>query len=114
MMSKIQKMWLFILMIIIPELFFGFTLSFILFLMNAEMNIPTLSYFVDPNNTFFTDHKNYIFLSLLIEFLGTLGLLVINKKSNNKIFKSFLFIFLLWVFLIFITGYSIANSNFIL
>ncbi len=115
-MTKIQKIWLWvsIVMLIIPEIFFSFIISFFTDLLHLS-NFPSLyEYFIKPQ--FFIDNSIYLFVALSIECLGMLGLLICNIKFNHHRYKLVLTVIttLILVFLLFIVylAYAISNISF--
>ena len=112
-MTKREKIWLLIFlgMFLIPEILFSFIFSSVLFLF--RINLPYVMGRL-VGEQFFIDNKSYLFLALLIEILGILGLLIFNIKLNNTkskvIFSVLLFILLTFVILVFYTAYYMRNG----
>ena len=115
-MTKIQKVWLWVFsaMFIIPEILFSFIVSFFASLYGVG-NFPFLyEYFINPQ--FFIDNPTYLFIILIIECLGMLGLLVWNVKFNNYRYKIILTaittLTLILLLFIFFVGYLVSNMSF--
>ncbi|OGE82715.1 MAG: hypothetical protein A3B10_01660 [Candidatus Doudnabacteria bacterium RIFCSPLOWO2_01_FULL_44_21] len=112
-MIKGQNVWLWVSlgMFLVPEILFSFLLSSVLFLF--RINVP---YLIGKlvGEQFFIDNQSYLFLALIIEILGILGLLIFNIKFNRSRFKSLLsfslFILLAFAILIFYTVYYMRNG----
>ena len=106
--QKTQKIWLwiFLAMFLIPEILFFTILSSII--NYSEKDFLTLSSFF-INDRFFINNPFYFFIVLIFEWIGILGLLIINIKSKNKILAFILGIIFLWLSFISILAY-ISNS----
>lgn len=114
-MTKKQKIWMWvsIAMFAIPEILFFTTPLAILSLVNdfSQTNINPLIYsFISPQ--FFTDHPIFPLLSIIIEWLGILGLLILSTKCNRKVLAILLSIILLWltfiIFISYVVGFSMS------
>jgi len=109
-MTKIQKIWLGIsaAMFLVPEVFFSFSFLSIANLFGKDFS-PLYTFFIDQQ--FFVDYPAYLFLALVIEWLGVLALLVLSIKCNNKKFIIVLLsILLLWLSFVLYVGYVISIS----
>jgi len=115
-MKKSQKIWLwvFIIMFIIPEIFFSFIFSWVPGVSHFVNNHFFYEYFIDPQ--FFVDNPIFLFIALSVEFLGALGIFIWNIKFNYSKYKIFLTIpiFFILVFLAFVfyVGYAVTHINF--
>ena len=81
MLTKKQSilMWIFILMVAIPEVLWGgiiriFKISFIPLYNNVQM---------------FTDHPSIAFIIIILEIVGVCGIIYIINKKNIEILKKF-------------------------
>ena len=115
MMSKMQKMWVWIFgaMFVVPEVLFLFTpLSLLSILGNfSQINLkPLLFFFVNPQ--FFADNPFYLFLALAFEWVGVLGLLILSIKFSKKILILLLGIFITWLLFLTFLSYAVINMGF--
>ena len=115
-MTKSQKIWLgvFLAMFIVPEVIFSFLISSLASLFSFGFS-PLYKAFINPQ--FFIDHPGYLYIFLLIEWFGVLGLLILNAKHNFGKYRTLgtvaLSILLVLLIIIFYIGYAISNINFL-
>lgn len=109
MMTKMQKklLWLFGAMFLIPEILFSFILISIINFSNGNIK-PLYSLII--NEQFFIDNTIYLILFMFIEWIGILGLLILNIRLNKKLIATLLGIILLWMTFIIFVGYIISAS----
>ncbi len=112
-MNKYQKIWIWIFlgMFLIPELLFSPVISFVLFLFGIDLNY-LMTKFV--NQQFFTDNQIFIFIAVMVELLGVLGLLILNIKFNKNKLKNLysilLFLLIILLTFIFYVGLSFRHG----
>ncbi len=106
MMSKTQKIWLWIFgaMFVVIEILFSFILSIVGFF--GKNISPLYMFFVSQQ--FFIDHPLYLLVANAIEWAGVLGLLIISIKSKKRVLIVPLVIILLWLSLDFYLGYVLT------
>ena len=112
-MKKKEKIWfwIFLIMFILPEFIFSFLISSISSFLGV-VSFPFI-YKMFVSQQFFIDNQIYLFLALVVEFLGLLGLLISNIRfSNNKFIRILLVVLLIFLGFTFIIGYSISNMSF--
>ncbi len=111
MLSKIQKTWLWIFgaMFVVPEVLFSPIISFASYL--AKISFSSL-YSLGIKNNFLPDDSTYLFIAVIIELVGVLGLLIFSVKLKNKL--SAIFLGLAFIFLCFMLFflYSISSMGF--
>lgn len=113
-MKKKQKVWflIFMGMFIISEILFSPMISFVSFLFGINFPPMVMSHILGEQ--FFYGDQNLVFIALIIEILGLLGLLFFNIKFNNKKYKILitiiLFLLLVVTSFIFYFAFTIRNG----
>ena len=108
-MSKKTLLWVSWVAFVFPEILFSPIISLITFFSGTEKFHYFYEYFIDSQ--FFIDNQIFLFIALIIESFGVLGLLFWNIKYNNKKFKNVLvfmcsIVFLFLIFLLYIGLYT--------
>ena len=109
MLSKIQKiwMWIFIAMFALPEILFFTTPSLMQSILGEsflKLSSPLINYSV------FFAHPYYLLIIIFVEWLGILGLSILIIKSGKKILVIVPFLILIWLSFIFCLFYVTGIS----
>jgi len=111
MLSKIQKIWLWIFgtMFLLPEIFFSLIPLSITNLLGGNFNSL---YSIGVENYFLGDNIIYLLIAIITEWIGVLGLFVLCIKLKKKIFALLSVIVLLWLFIVFCYIIAISSTSF--
>lgn len=109
MLSKVQKIWLWIFgaMFVVPEVLF-FTTPMLIRAIYGE-SFYNLSSFIVNYRIFFS-YPFYLLTIISIEILGVFGSLIISIRSNKKIISILLGIILFWLLFIFLLVYATSGG----
>lgn len=114
MMSKIQKIWLYIFgaMFLVPEiLFFNIPLAVDAFLTNfSEVRIKSPIYYI-IDSQFFTDYPSFLIIALFIEWLGVLFLTILLAKLGKKSLAIIFGIISLFILFILYLAYAFSKMS---
>lgn len=112
-MTKKQKISLVIFgaMFVVPEILFSFaTSSFFSVVGNFSKTMTKPLAYILIGSQFFDSHPLFLFIILIIEWLGTLGLLIISFKSHKIIATILVGVLWLWISFIVFLSYAIGFS----